>query len=103
MIDDDQRARSIAGIERNRRRAVHIERHLVQRRRAGERLAAEVHLAAVQVDPRPALCAHTTRHYPASTPTQIASIRAIWTAPGSLEAVTSGKVGVHGVQKAASR
>jgi hypothetical protein len=27
----------------------------------------------------------------------------VWTAPGSLEAVTSGKVGVHGVQEAASR
>jgi hypothetical protein len=26
-----------------------------------------------------------------------------WTAPGSLEAVTSGKVGVHGIQEAASR
>ena len=28
---------------------------------------------------------------------------AFWTAPGSLEAVTSGKVGVHGIQEAASR
>ena len=26
-----------------------------------------------------------------------------WTAPGSLEAVTSGKVGAHGIQEAASR
>ena len=26
----------------------------------------------------------------------------IWTAPGSLEAVTSGKVGAHGIQEAAS-
>jgi hypothetical protein len=26
-----------------------------------------------------------------------------WTASGSLEAVTSGKVGVHGIQEAASR
>jgi hypothetical protein len=25
-----------------------------------------------------------------------------WTAPGSLEAVISGKVGVHGIQEAAS-
>jgi hypothetical protein len=29
--------------------------------------------------------------------------RACWTAPGSLEAVTSGKVGAHGIQEAASR
>ena len=27
----------------------------------------------------------------------------LWTAPGSLEAVTSGKVGAHGIQEAASR
>ena len=27
----------------------------------------------------------------------------VWTAPGSLEAVISGKVGVHGIQEAASR
>jgi Transposase DDE domain len=27
----------------------------------------------------------------------------VWTAPGSLEAATSGKVGVHGIQEAASR
>jgi len=26
-----------------------------------------------------------------------------WSAPGSLEAVTSGKVGAHGIQEAASR
>jgi hypothetical protein len=29
--------------------------------------------------------------------------RVAWTAPGSLEAVTSGKVGAHGIQEAASR
>jgi transcriptional regulator with XRE-family HTH domain len=29
--------------------------------------------------------------------------QAIWTAPGSLEAVTSGKVGAHGIQEGASR
>ena len=29
--------------------------------------------------------------------------RELWTAPGSLEAVTSGKVGAHGIQEAASR
>jgi hypothetical protein len=32
-----------------------------------------------------------------------ASQRDIWSAPGSVEAVTSGKVGVHGIQEAASR
>jgi hypothetical protein len=30
-------------------------------------------------------------------------INSLWTAPGSLEAVASGKVGVHGIQEAASR
>jgi hypothetical protein len=31
------------------------------------------------------------------------SVGTEWTAPGSLEAVTSGEVGAHGIQEAASR
>jgi hypothetical protein len=34
---------------------------------------------------------------------QHAANTAQWSAPGSLEAVTSGKVGAHGIQEAASR
>ena len=34
---------------------------------------------------------------------QVGGYSVIWSTPGSLEAVTSGKVGVHGRQEAASR
>jgi hypothetical protein len=39
-------------------------------------------------------CSHLARSVPA---------KVYWTAPGSLEAVTSGKVGAHGIKETASR
>src|SRR6266568_1862704 len=58
---------------------------------------------AVLAPPAPDLTAIRVAEHGAYDQAVFQFANGIWTAPGSLEAVTSGKVGAHGIQEAASR